>query len=35
MAGTAEITVDGLVDAMTAHDSEHLDQLSDLVREIA
>ena len=34
MAGTTEITIDGLVDAMTAHDSEHLDQLNDLVREI-
>ncbi len=34
MAGTTEITVDGLVDAMTAHDSEHLDQLDDLVREV-
>jgi transcriptional regulator with XRE-family HTH domain len=34
MAGTTEITVDGLVDAMTAHDSEHLDQLNDLVREL-
>jgi transcriptional regulator with XRE-family HTH domain len=34
MAGTTEITTDGLVDAMTAHDSEHMDQLNDLVREI-
>ena len=30
MAGKMEITIDGLVDAMTAHDSEHLDQLSGL-----
>jgi transcriptional regulator with XRE-family HTH domain len=30
MAGTMEITIDGLVEAMTAHDSEHLDQLSGL-----
>jgi transcriptional regulator with XRE-family HTH domain len=35
MAGKAEITVDGLVDAMTAHDSEHMDQLSDLQTELA
>lgn len=34
MAGKAEITIDGLVDAMTAHDSEHLDQLNDLAREV-
>jgi transcriptional regulator with XRE-family HTH domain len=34
MAGTTEITVEGLVEIMTAHDSEHLDQLNDLVREI-
>jgi transcriptional regulator with XRE-family HTH domain len=34
MAGTTEITVEGLVEIMTAHDSEHLDQLDDLVREI-
>jgi len=34
MAGTTEITIDGLVDAMTAHDSEHMDQLNDLAREI-
>lgn len=30
MAGKMEITIDGLVDAMAAHDSEHLDQLSGL-----
>jgi transcriptional regulator with XRE-family HTH domain len=34
MAGTTEITVEGLVEIMTAHDSEHLDHLNDLVREI-
>ena len=34
MAGETEITVDGLVEIMTAHDSEHLDQLNDLVREV-
>ena len=34
MAGTTEITVEGLVEIMTAHDSEHLDQLNDLVREV-
>ena len=34
MAGTTEITVGGLVEIMTAHDSEHLDQLDDLVREV-
>ena len=34
MAGTTEITVEGLVQIMTAHDSEHLDQLADLVREL-
>ena len=34
MAGTTEITIDGLADAMTAHDSEHLDQLNDLVRAV-
>ncbi len=34
MAGKTEITVEGLVEIMTAHDSEHLDQLNDLVREI-
>ncbi|HJT12395.1 MAG TPA: helix-turn-helix domain-containing protein [Dongiaceae bacterium] len=35
MAGTTEITVEGLVEIMAAHDSEHLDQLNDLVREIS
>lgn len=30
MAGTAEITIEELVGAMQAHDSEHLDQLSEL-----
>jgi transcriptional regulator with XRE-family HTH domain len=30
MAGTTEITIEGLVGAMLAHDSEHLDQLSEL-----
>ena len=35
MAGTTEITVDGLVDAMTAHDSEHMDQLAVLYAEMA
>jgi len=35
MAGTMEITVDKLVEIIAAHDSEHLDQLNDLVREIA
>ena len=34
MAGTTDITVEGLVEIMTAHDSEHLDQLNDLVREV-
>lgn len=34
MAGTTEITVEGLVEIMTVHDSEHLDQLTDLAREI-
>ncbi len=34
MAGTTEITVEGLVAIMAAHDSEHLDQLNDLVSEI-
>ena len=34
MAGKTEITVNGLVEIMTAHDSEHLDQLDDLVREV-
>ena len=30
MAGTTEITIEGLIGAMLAHDSEHLDQLSEL-----
>jgi transcriptional regulator with XRE-family HTH domain len=30
MAGTREITLEELVDAMMAHDSEHLDELSEL-----
>jgi transcriptional regulator with XRE-family HTH domain len=34
MAGKTEITIDGLVEIMTAHDSEHLDQLDDLAREL-
>ena len=34
MAGTTDITVEGLVAIMTAHDSEHLDQLNDLVSEM-
>ena len=34
MAGTTDITVEALVEIMTAHDSEHLDQLNDLVREV-
>ena len=33
MAGTKEITIEGLADAMLAHDSEHLDQLADLCRD--
>lgn len=35
MAGGTEITVDGLVDMMGTHDSEHLDQLNDLQGELA
>jgi transcriptional regulator with XRE-family HTH domain len=34
MAGTKKITIEGLVDAMAAHDSAHLDELSDLRREL-
>jgi hypothetical protein len=34
MAGKTEITVEALVEIMTAHDSEHLDQLSDLRTEL-
>jgi hypothetical protein len=33
MAGR-EITIEGLADAMLAHDSEHLDQLHDLCAEL-
>lgn len=35
MTGTTEITVEGLVEIMTAHDSEHIDQLAALVAELA
>jgi transcriptional regulator with XRE-family HTH domain len=35
MAAIREITVEGLVGAMLAHDSEHLDQLSELRGEVA
>ena len=35
MAGTTEITVEGLVEIMAAHDSEHLDQLNELRSELA
>jgi transcriptional regulator with XRE-family HTH domain len=34
MAGTTEIDVDGLVSAMLAHDSEHLDELDALRAEL-
>ena len=34
MAAVREITIEGLVGAMLAHDSEHLDQLSELRREL-
>ena len=34
MAAIREITVEGLVGAMLAHDSEHLDQLSELRGEL-
>ena len=34
MAGTMEITVEKLAEIIAAHDSEHLDQLNDLVREV-
>jgi transcriptional regulator with XRE-family HTH domain len=34
MAGTAEIDIDGLVSAMLAHDSEHLDELEALRAEL-
>ena len=35
MAAIREITIDGVVGAMLAHDSEHLDQLSELRAELA
>jgi transcriptional regulator with XRE-family HTH domain len=35
MAGTREITIDGLADAMMAHDSEHLDELAERLMELA
>jgi transcriptional regulator with XRE-family HTH domain len=35
MAGTKEITIEGLAEAMMAHDSEHLDQLDQLCGEVA
>ena len=35
MAAIREITIEGVVGAMLAHDSEHLDQLSELVGELA
>ena len=35
MAGTREITIEGLTEAMLAHDSEHLDQLAELVSSVA
>jgi transcriptional regulator with XRE-family HTH domain len=35
MAGKTEITLDGLVDMIKTHDSEHLDQLGDLQTELA
>jgi transcriptional regulator with XRE-family HTH domain len=35
MAGTTEITVEGLAETMMAHDSEHLDQLDELCAEVA
>jgi transcriptional regulator with XRE-family HTH domain len=34
MAGTTEIDIDGLVSAMLAHDSEHLDELDSLRAEL-
>lgn len=34
MAGTTEIDIDGLVSAMLAHDSEHLDELATLGAEL-
>jgi transcriptional regulator with XRE-family HTH domain len=35
MAGTTEITVEGLAEVMMAHDSEHLDQLNELCGAVA
>jgi transcriptional regulator with XRE-family HTH domain len=35
MAGTQEITVEGLAEIIAAHDSEHLDQLAELAVEAA
>ncbi|HET6160181.1 MAG TPA: DinB family protein [Dongiaceae bacterium] len=35
MAGTNEITIEGLAETMMAHDSEHLDQLDQLCGEFA
>jgi transcriptional regulator with XRE-family HTH domain len=35
MAGTREITIEGLAEAMMAHDSAHLDELTDLVSKVA
>ena len=35
MAGTTEITVEGLAEIMAAHDSEHLDELAQLCGEAA
>jgi hypothetical protein len=34
MAGTRRITVEELVDAMKAHDSAHLDELSERYEEL-
>jgi transcriptional regulator with XRE-family HTH domain len=34
MAGTKEISIEGLVDAMMAHDSAHLDELGALCQEL-
>jgi len=34
MAGTEEITLESLIDAMMVHDSAHLDELSELYREL-
>ena len=35
MAGTTEITIEGLAGAMMAHDSAHLDELAELQKEVA